>query len=80
MARFSKGTALLLVATAATLTGCTIQFTQPVKEVAYDFSDRDFYDRAYAPSPRYAESTPARVTASLAARPRTVVAEPVPVR
>lgn len=42
---------LLFLSTAA---GCAIHTQAPVKEVAYDFSDHDFYDRAYAPSPDYA--------------------------
>ena len=42
-----------LVALGALATGCAIHVQGQVKEVAYDFSDRDFYDRAYAPSPRY---------------------------
>jgi hypothetical protein len=42
---------------AALLAGCSIRVQAPIREVAYDFSDRDFYDRAYAPSPAYAEST-----------------------
>jgi hypothetical protein len=33
--------------------GCAIHSTAPIKEVAYDFSDADFYDRDYAPSPNY---------------------------
>ena len=41
---------------AALLAGCSIRIQAPIREVAYDFSDRDFYDRAYAPSPAYAES------------------------
>jgi hypothetical protein len=41
----------LLAMTAAT--GCAIHTQGPVKEVAYDFSDHDFYDRSYAPSPDY---------------------------
>jgi hypothetical protein len=41
----------------AGLTGCSIRLQAPIREVAYDFSDRDFYDRAYAPSPTYAPST-----------------------
>lgn len=46
---------------AAALSGCSIRIQAPVREVAYDFSDRDFYDRAYAPSPAYAASpAPAR--------------------
>jgi hypothetical protein len=40
---------------AALLAGCSIRVQAPIREVAYDFSDRDFYDRAYAPSPAYAE-------------------------
>lgn len=38
------------------VSGCSIRIQAPVREVAYDFSDRDFYDRAYAPSPAYAAS------------------------
>jgi len=40
------------------LAGCSLRVQAPIREVAYDFSDRDFYDRAYAPSPAYAP-TPA---------------------
>ena len=43
----------------AMLAGCSISVQAPIREVAYDFSDRDFYNRAYAPSPVYA-STPAQ--------------------
>jgi hypothetical protein len=50
---FAKGLGLLAVVAASTLSGCVIRMQQPIKEVAYDFSDRDFYDRAYAPSPSY---------------------------
>ena len=35
-------------------TGCAIHSQAPIKEVAYDFSDADFYDKDYAPSPNYA--------------------------
>ena len=35
--------------------GCAIHSQSPIKEIAYDFSDADFYDRSYAPSPEYAE-------------------------
>lgn len=42
-------------------TGCSIRTQAPIKEVAYDFSDRDFYDRAYAPSPKYAQMEPTYV-------------------
>ncbi len=56
--------------------GCAIHFQAPIKEVAYDFSDRDFYDRSYAPSPEYEDSdtpiAPLRQTAS--ARARTLAA------
>jgi len=47
--------AVAAIATAAAA-GCAIRTTAPIREVAYDFSDYDFYDRAYAPSPRYAET------------------------
>ena len=42
-------------------TGCSIRTQAPIKEIAYDFSDRDFYDRAYASSPQYAEMEPVYV-------------------
>jgi hypothetical protein len=42
-------------------TGCSIRTQAPIKEIAYDFSDRDFYDRAYAASPQYAEMEPVYV-------------------
>jgi hypothetical protein len=41
---------------AASLLGCSVHIQAPIKEVAYDFSDRDFYDRGYAPSPDYGAS------------------------
>ena len=44
-----------ICAGASTVPGCAWHLPQQVKEVAYDFSDRDFYDRAYAPSPRFSE-------------------------
>jgi hypothetical protein len=47
------GGVLAAVVSAAVLGGCAIHSQSPIKEVAYDFSDRDFYDRAYAPSPQY---------------------------
>jgi len=46
------------VVMAALLTGCSLRVQAPIREVAYDFSDRDFYDRAYAPSPVYTEPVP----------------------
>jgi len=36
--------------------GCAIHTQGDIREIAYDFSDRDFYDRAYAPSPKYLET------------------------
>ncbi len=47
-----------VVVMATLLAGCSIRVQAPIREVAYDFSDHDFYDRAYAPSPVYAP-TPA---------------------
>ena len=44
--------ALAAVATFG-LGGCAIHMQAPIEEVAYDFSDSDFYDRAYAPTPQY---------------------------
>jgi len=38
--------------------GCAIHTQAPIREIAYDFSDRDFYDRAYASSPKYVEAEP----------------------
>ena len=53
------GKALVVVAAAAMAAlsgfGCAIHSQAPIKEVAYDFSDYHFYDRAYAPSPEYAQ-------------------------
>jgi hypothetical protein len=46
------------VVMAALLAGCSLRVQAPIREVPYDFSDRDFYDRAYAPSPVYAEPAP----------------------
>ena len=45
----------LCLAAAATfgLGGCAIHMQAPIEEVAYDYSDSDFYDRAYAPTPQY---------------------------
>jgi hypothetical protein len=42
------------------VSGCSLRIQAPVREVAYDFSDRDFYDRAYAPSPTYAPAPQAQ--------------------
>ena len=42
-----------LLAVTSVATSCAIHTQAPIKEVAYDFSDRDFYDRSYAPSPTY---------------------------
>lgn len=41
----------LLTTLALLSQACTIHTQSPVREVAYDFSDYYFYDRAYAPSP-----------------------------
>jgi hypothetical protein len=49
--------AVVLMETA--LLGCSVRLQAPVKAVAYDFSDRDFYDRGYAPSPDYGRSADA---------------------
>jgi hypothetical protein len=38
------------------MSGCAIHSQGPIREVAYDFSDAHFYDRAYAPSPQYLSS------------------------
>lgn len=51
----------VVVAMAAAMMGCSVHAQAPIKEVAYDFSDRDFYDRSYAPSPDYSEQALAPV-------------------
>lgn len=43
----------VLAVMASMATGCAIHAQAPIKEVAYDFSDADFYDKDYAPSPTY---------------------------
>lgn len=51
----------LMAAMLLAATGCSIRMQAPIQKVAYDFSDHDFYDRAYAPSPAYASvQVPAR--------------------
>jgi hypothetical protein len=65
-----------LAGTGLAAMGCAIHTQAPIREIAYDFSDRDFYDRAYAPSPKYVEADPV-YTAALAGPPR---AERVPLR
>lgn len=40
----------------ATMSGCAIHSQGPIREVAYDFSDADFYDRGYAPAPESGDS------------------------
>ena len=50
--RLRAPTSLVVTAVIACLLGgCTLEQRVPVREVALDFSDHDFYDRAYAPSP-----------------------------
>jgi hypothetical protein len=51
--RAAKMVWMAMVLSMASATGCAIRSQAPIKEVAYDFSDADFYDRAYAPSPEY---------------------------
>ncbi len=58
---------------AALLSGCSIRVQAPVREIAYDFSDADFYDRAYGPSPDWRGSTVERGPAR-----RAAPAEPAP--
>ena len=45
--------AVALAALAVASGGCAIHTQGPIKEVAYDFTDHAFYDRAYAVSPAY---------------------------
>ena len=49
--KLASAVAMVLLGTVSS--GCAIHTQSPIKEVAYDFSDADFYDRAYAPSPEY---------------------------
>jgi hypothetical protein len=49
--------------TAALGSGCAIHSQAPIREVAYDFSDFEFYDRAYAPSPEYQDAEVAEAAA-----------------
>lgn len=49
---------LAVMLSIAGATGCAVHSQAPIKEVAYDFSDADFYDRAYAPSPDYGPRVP----------------------
>ncbi len=59
MLRVTKGwwgkmlTIAVVTAATTSITGCAIHSQSPIKEVAYDFSDADFYDKDYAPSPSY---------------------------
>jgi hypothetical protein len=70
------------VIAAALLTGCSIRVQAPVREVAYDFSDADFYDRAYGPSPDWRGSEAERAPAPVARRaaPAGVVPTAAPAR
>jgi hypothetical protein len=54
----ASGVFVVLAMLGAMTTGCAIHNQAPIKEVAYDFSDRDFYDRSYAPSPVYGDVAP----------------------
>lgn len=49
--KLASAVAMVLLGTFGS--GCAIHTQGPIKEVAYDFSDADFYDRDYAPSPEY---------------------------
>ncbi len=62
--------ALMLVAFAlvALLDGCAVHRQAPVRLIPYDFADRDFYDRSYAPSPSYAGAPPDQRTGQLSSR------------
>lgn len=55
---------------AALSVGCAIHTQGPVKEVAYDFSDAHYYDRAYAPSPQYLETEEAVTVSHLQPAPQ----------
>jgi hypothetical protein len=59
--KLTIGSVAVVVAMAAGTFGCSIHTQAPIKEIAYDYSDRDFYDRAYAPSPEYSEQAPVAV-------------------
>lgn len=44
---------MMAVVATSTLAGCAIHLPAQNSRIAYDDSDRDFYDRPYAPSPSY---------------------------
>jgi hypothetical protein len=74
---------LVVAAMALTSVGCAIHTQGPIKEVAYDFSDRDFYDRTYAPSPQYLQANsdlglPVAAAPAPASAEMATVAEPPP--
>ncbi|MCC6521744.1 MAG: hypothetical protein IT373_03705 [Polyangiaceae bacterium] len=49
----SKLGAMAVIVAALSSVGCAIHVQGPVREVARDYTDRDFYDRSFAPSPSY---------------------------
>ncbi|MBW2529807.1 MAG: hypothetical protein JRI23_36865 [Deltaproteobacteria bacterium] len=69
--------AALVAAAGLASTGCSIRTQAPIKEIAYDFSDRDFYDRGYAVSPQYAQMEPVYVDAKPVAEPAAADADVV---
>ncbi|MBI4950870.1 MAG: hypothetical protein HY908_02475 [Myxococcales bacterium] len=58
----SKLGAMAVIVAAVSSVGCAIHVQGPVREVARDYTDRDFYDRSFAPSPSY-QSLVGRVVA-----------------
>lgn len=46
----------ILVLTTTMLGGCAVWTHTPARDVGYDYSDRAFYDRSFAPSPTYADN------------------------
>ena len=48
---------IAVAAVLAASAGCSVHSQGPIQLVAYDFSDHDFYDRAFATSPSYAAAT-----------------------
>ena len=47
------GTTIGCVAALAMLAGCSVHSQAPIKQVAYDFSEYDYYDHPHAISPNY---------------------------
>lgn len=76
LAAWAAGAAMVAVSVLGA-TGCAIRTQGPIKEVAYDFSDHDFYDRSYAPSPKYLEPNEIHIGAVAQSAPVTAAESPL---